>query len=379
MIKKKVVFDSSAKNYGLPMEDYSYLEGLHSGTISRKDGITNIIKNDTFDFITAGIISNDELYSDINPIKGTMYVIAAIFFIIALTLTYFNTKVFSRRVARIISAIKAIQHGHFHTRIKFSNNEDEMGQISQSLNFMCEKLSEYIEKEYVTDLKRKEAEIKQRDAELYALQSQINPHFLYNTLEAIRMKALALGENDVSKMIRILADLFRSSVKKGTVIEICEEISYCKSYLELFNIRYGNKLEIRFEIDDEILRYGIIRHILQPLIENSIIHGINLNREDNLITIKGQMAGENIIFSICDNGNGMDEDRFYKLSEELKNPSIYTEKIGLLNANHRIKMIYGDVYGLEIVSLKDMGTTVTMKILAKFKEELKDYVQGINS
>ncbi|MDT2237568.1 histidine kinase [Paenibacillus larvae] len=129
------------------------------------------------------------------------------------------------------------------------------------------------------------SELKQKDTELIAFQSQINPHFLYNTLEAIRMRALSQGARDVGDMIYILATLFRNSVKKKTIVTMEDEIQHCKIYLDLFRIRYQNRLDYDIDIPDELLQYRLIKLLIQPAIENYVVHGFLPERDDNLIRI----------------------------------------------------------------------------------------------
>ena len=186
--------------------------------------------------------------------------ISLISILVILVLTYLSTSIFSKRVRSVVNVIKQIEIGNLNIQFKEPDSFDEIGQIYGSLKLMCHRLSEYIQREYVyylekktSQLRQKDAELKQKNAELYALQSQINPHFLYNTLEIVRMKALINGDAEVGKMVWTLADLFRNSIKGGIVVKISDEVNYCKTFLELYNIRYEGRLKVIFDIDEDIM------------------------------------------------------------------------------------------------------------------------------
>lgn len=378
----EVIFDSSGNYYGKVYTYSNLIKTTKTDTLFLKNKIININRNNNYGYITVGEIPYADLYKDIYSLDFKIYTISLGCILAILILTYFSSIIFSKRIKSIISSIKSINNGNFDIKIATTYAEDEIGIISSNLYNMCQRIKTYIQKEYVYDIQRKEAELKQKEAELYALQSQINPHFLYNTLEVIRMKALSYRENEVSKMIRILSELFRTSIKEQMVVYVKDEINYCKDYLELYNIRYGNKLKIDFDIDTALLEYGIIKHLLQPIIENSLVHGINLDWDSNIINtiiIKGYQSDDDIIITITDNGKGMNEDKLQKVRNDLDNPTISSNKIGLSNVNYRIKLIYGKGYGLSMSSQENSGTVMTLKLKALSKEELQTYVQGLNS
>ena len=254
-----------------------------------------------------------------------------------------------------------------------TEDPDEIGEISVSFNKMCDDLSNYINRVYISD-------IKQKNAELTALQSQINPHFLYNTLEAIRMNAVSYGDHETGEMIYILSQLFRSSIKGDHVIKIKDEIKYSKLYLDLFRIRYSDRLSVKFDINDEILEYGIVKNLIQPVIENYIIHGYNINDENNIIHIKGFQQGNYLILTVSDNGKGIKEEKLNAIKRSIYNFDLTagSESIGLANINERIKIIYGKECGLDIEGENCRGTTVTVRILPMTIKELKDDVQIVD-
>ncbi len=329
----------------------------------------------------------DQLYKDIRTQKSAIYLVIIACVILALIATYFFTMHYSRRVSILYQTIGIIRSGNLSVRVPKSRVKDEISQISDSINEMCDMLESYIDRVYISeiqskenDIRRKDAELKQKTAQLYALQAQINPHFLYNSLESIRMRALSYGSRDVANMAYILSTLFRQSLKPDLIVSISNEIENCKLYLEMTKLRYPDKINISFEIADDALACGIIRHILQPVIENSVNHGIDINKSVNHISVSVSRRNSQLVLQVMDNGKGIEADRL-----EMIQTGLYAEhtadsaKIGIFNVNRRIKMIFGGEYGLEIESKPLAGTVTTIRIPALEMEEMKSYVQCFNS
>lgn len=384
----EIIYDSSGKYY---KEKYPYTnllnKSIQSAKIDGQDYIINTISSDNPDIIVAGIIPEKSILKKTEAISRMIYFITILSILICIALMLITSKAFSRRVKLVIDSLKEIRNGNLSTRILIKNSNDEIGEIAVSFNKMSEDLSKYIERVYVSEIEQKNAELcqknaelKQKSAELTALQAQINPHFLYNTLEAIRMKAISGGDHSVAEMIYILSNIFRRSIKGKDIITIEEEISYSELYLNLFKIRYGDNISYHFEIDHEILQYGIIKHMLQPILENYIIHGFKPKASNNQVTVKGYMKDPDIMLVIQDNGTGIDEKVLGSIKKNLENFDIPGEgSIGLANVSDRIKIIYGENYGLDIFSESEKGTTVIIRIPTLQMKELKEHVQGINS
>jgi two-component system, sensor histidine kinase YesM len=369
----EVIFDSSNRFYGAPYTDFNLL--LSPGKnkrLNRENCIVNLDTSEYPEFIVAGIIPEKEVFSSINNIKQTIYWISFLFVLASVLLSYFGTSRFSRRVKTITDAMKRLRKGDLSYRIQENDDGDEISEIATSFNQTCDDLKEYISKAYISD-------IKQKNAIITALQSQINPHFLYNTLEAIRMKAVAEGNEEVGEMIWILSTLFRNSIKEDTIIRIRDEIKNSKLYLELFKIRYEGRLSVNMEVDENLLDYSIIKHIIQPVIENYIIHGFDARREDNLVTVRCYSEDYVISIEVNDNGKGIRSEDLQIVRKDLESFDMnQRSSIGLRNVNERIKLIYGNDFGMSIASKEGAGTSVTLRIPKKTKEELSEYVQSID-
>jgi two-component system, sensor histidine kinase YesM len=379
----ELLFDSSGKGFAVDSEISMSTSITSTRTFYEKNRIVTAFKDIQYNYVVYGIITRTELMNGIYPLKLQIIAITTLSIAILILLTYMATMLLTRWVKKIINAIKKIQEGDYDIKISYPNKYDEFGQISDNLNVMSNRITEYIRYECIAEvekktaeLKSREAELKQRTAELYALQCQVNPHFLYNTLESIRMKALTNGENEVSRMIYILASLFRSSIKSELIVSIKSEIDYCKAYLELYKIRYKDKLRIDYSIDEGIYEFGILKHLLQPIIENSIVHGVDLERSDNRISVNAVKMGNDISIVIKDNGKGMSSEKLQQIKDSLGENSFAEDDFGLKNVDQRIRMVYGNGYRLGIESEEKTGTEVALVIRALTQKELMDRVQG---
>ncbi|OCT11076.1 hypothetical protein A8709_05105 [Paenibacillus pectinilyticus] len=206
-----------------------------------------------------------------------------------------------------------------------------------------------------------------------ALQAQINPHFLFNTLDTIKWMAIRLtgGNNEVSHMLSSLSDLMRLSTDSDSHLIVIEsEIEHARKYLDIIEYRYKNKIIVQWAIDEEILPYKIVQLILQPLLENAVLHGMKPKRYQGTIRIEGKSIGDDIVIEVSDDGVGMDAEKMRQLNEGFaQEHDLVGKHIGLPNVNQRIKLIFGDNYGLQVRNGAVSGTTVSIR-LPKVSDEL---------
>lgn len=351
-----VIYDSLGRYMG---QQYPHIDGLYSDGWTALDGLSKVNLNTTNSsgLIVAGIIQKSQVNKEMMVVRNWIIGITAALIVAAMSITYGIILRFSKKVKIIVKSMKRLQEGDLSTRIQL-NREDELQLIANNFNYMCERLELYINKVYIS-------EITQKNAELVALQSQINPHFLYNTLEAIRMRAISQGAKDVGQMIYILSTLFRTMIKKNMVVTLADEIEYCNLYLELFQIRHKDKLQIESRISPVAMNCSIVKLLIQPVIENYIVHGFRPERFDNLIRIEVTEADERIQIVIRDNGNGIIPSKLTELQQMLQvsmRMDAPPSSLGLCNVNERIKLYYGTEYGLAIASELGEGTTVIMNI-----------------
>ena len=288
---------------------------------------------------------------------GTLLMIVAVgdaVFFASEWLVHLYLKRVSSRLDHILDGMTRVMGGDLTARLAVAKNGDELDVIALHFNEMCEKLDLHIQKSYL-------AEIEQKNAEMAALQSQINPHFLYNTLEAIRMKAICNGDQEVGKMLYSMAVTFRSQLKEADVITLAQELHYSKKYMELFEYRYPKQFQFRVDCPLEYMQVPIIKFVLQPIIENYFIHGIRMRDSDNFIRIMVEKREEDFAIVVEDNGRGMTGEDIEAKNRQLReNKMDKSKSIGIANVNRRIKAVYGSRYGLEIEQVKTGGLRIIL-------------------
>lgn len=306
----------------------------------------------TTQLMVTAIIPKDEL-APLLTYRLTIFLLILALTTVAIGLPYLSLRGYSKRIDEMLNKMKEVQEGNLDARIKTSSGVDDLNIISITFNETLDELNEYINKVYFSRLKQKEAE-------LANLQAQINPHFLYNTLEAIRMKSLAEGGKTSAKMIVQLAQLFRYSLKSGELVTVDNELNHAKQYMELYKIRFQNHLTSNYMVDEKLLNFYIPPFILQPLIENFLIHGFKRDSEKNEISIRVQEKNHKILIEIEDNGLGIDPERLEELKQRLQLMEGPSDSIGLENVHQRIRLKYGEPYGINLESTPSISTIVTV-------------------
>lgn len=312
--------------------------------------------SDLNDWQTVGIIPYAALTKDSIPISRFIWI--SVFTMIALA--FMLSIKFSKKIANPINNLKntmlLVETGDLGHRAEILS-QDELGQLADSFNHMVEKL------DYQMNLEI-ENQKALRKSELRALQAQINPHFLYNTLDSISWLARANEVRLVEKTIDALANFFRIGISRGKdVISVGDEIKHVESYLMIQRMNYVHELEYEISVPDQLHRYSTIKLILQPIVENAIYHGIKQREGIGFIQIIGTETEEALEFSVTDNGVGMQPERVAVLNRALERQGAEEiDAYGILNVQERIKLFFGEQYGLHITSEPDRGTTVQIRI-----------------
>jgi two-component system sensor histidine kinase YesM len=260
----------------------------------------------------------------------------------------------TKPLKELANSMKEVQEGHFeHAEIGIFD-KNEIGMLSNTFNIMTRKIKELME-ENVLEQKLK------RKSELKALQSQINPHFLYNTLDSIIWMSEGGKNQEVVIMTSSLAKLLRQSISnEDEIVSINNEIGYTRSYLTIQQMRYKDKLEFEINIEENVLKESIVKLVIQPLVENSIYHGIKYKEGKGLIRITGYKEKKEIIICIEDNGKGMDEETLQHIFDKKQNSN--SSGVGVNNVNDRLKLYYGSSYGLKYQSKIEVGTVVEVRL-----------------
>ncbi|MGG4488061.1 sensor histidine kinase [Metabacillus idriensis] len=331
--------------------------------INGEDYIVSTLADDQLELMFVSYLPKSEL-QQLSIVLWTMILFTVMLVFIAISATYFIMRSYSKRIYAIEHSMKQVQEGNLDVRVPVSAHKDELSTITVTFNQMLERLKEYINQVYISEIKQKEAEVK-------ALQSNINPHFLYNSLETIRMKALSEGSRTTSDMIVYLGKLFRYSLEHKQIVTVEDEVNHIRQYLNMFQIRYANRLKVEFVIPEDCYELPMMRFTLQPLVENYMIHGFKKQHDNNLLKVVVKKTKDKITITIIDNGEGIEKERLKEVLLNLKKETM-GESIGLHNVHQRIQMKYGKQFGLHIESILKQGTCVilTLPILKGGNEDV---------
>ncbi|PQD87971.1 sensor histidine kinase, partial [Enterococcus faecium] len=244
---------------------------------------------------------------------------------ILLIFLYKTFKRYSQQVSIVMQAMDQTAAGNLETRIDITNTEYELKELSIGINEMLDSINQFVEDIY-------KLEIKQQDAHMRALQAQINPHFLYNTLEYIRMYAISEGSEELADVVYAFSALLRNNTNQEKTITLKEELDFCEKYVYLYQMRYPNRVAYHFMIDPNLEKIEVPKFVIQPLVENYFKHGIDFTRFDNALSVKVLQEGKRVRIIIKDNGKGMTEKRLKQIEEKLSHPKVELHgSIGLQN------------------------------------------------
>ncbi len=306
-------------------------------------------------------ISYKEMLSQSNYMILYNILILLIGIAIAVLLSLLISRSMSKPLIILKNATMKVAEGDFKTRIEFDTN-DEFQILIHSFNDMVKRIHDLIEQVYEAQIKENTLTVKQKEAELYALQAQINPHFLFNTLGAVSASIKLKEMDDAIEMINALAKLFRINIsKEELLIPVIEEIEHVRAYLRIQKLRLENKFEYDMKIDPGIFKFKTIKLILQPVVENSIIHGIKMKEEKVSIWLKGEIKRERVVFTVQDNGRGMGKEQLEALKEKIFHDD-NSKAVGLKNIYSRLNAYFSTNFEFTILSSEHEGTTVVIGI-----------------
>ncbi len=298
-----------------------------------------------------------------NEVRVISLIIVILSIVVSLLFSILLSIKLTNPLKRLSSSMNQVKNRNFDVYLPISSN-DEIGTLTQDFNGMVEKINHLIFKEYETDLRRKGAELK-------ALESQINPHFLYNTLETINSIAYLKDVPEITTISRCLSELFRYSIDSTKKrVTLADELYHTSNYIEIQKIRRPGQFKVQMEIPESLLDYKVVKFIFQPFIENSITHGLKQMKSGGLIIISAELLeNQTLIIRVKDNGAGIPPEKLATIEEFLNqdsdDPSSESNSfIGLGNVHFRIRHSFGENYGLTIESDRKTGTIVTIKLPA---------------
>lgn len=285
---------------------------------------------------------------------GVMAGVTILICIFAAVLAYFITSgMVSGRIERLTCLVQEVQEGSMDMQVG-SDDRDEIGMLYRGFGSMMKRIRTLINEVYLSKITQKEAELK-------ALQAQINPHFLYNTLSLINWKALAAGEEDISRMTLAMSTFYRTALNRGrNVLQVEAELSNTRAYLEIQSMLHDGDFDYEIEVQPEILQCESLNLILQPLVENAIHHGIEEKTDGRgKISVRGWKEDNCVWFMVEDNGVGMEQ----KVADKIL--TMESKGYGVRNVDERIRLCYGEKYAMKVESVVGKGTKMTIHFPAK--------------
>ena len=339
---------------GLKSEDTAALAALKDGTYVEDTVIYAVTSVEDSSWRVVGVSFVDELVNrSVREMIGISAGLAGLVLAAALLTSWILSRMLSRPLWGLASAMERFERDADHFSYRPVGGTREVRELSQSFGHMVLRIQQLMSTV-------RQEEINLRKTELKALQAQINPHFLYNTLDSIAWMCERGRNADAVNMVHALARLFRISISRGhELIPIAKEIEHAESYLQIQKYRYKNQFTYEFDVDPGCLDYYCNKITLQPIIENSINHGLDLLVEEGRIQVEVLQDGEDILFRVRDNGVGMSQEQVDAILEQ--DPEDRTG-IGIRNVNDRLRIYFGAPYGLNITSELDVGTCVEIRM-----------------
>lgn len=340
---------------GLITENVDDIMACEENYFNTGDKIYTISKSDKTGWTVVGAANTSELLKNNKQAQMMYLLVAAVLLLGVILISSIIAREITRPIRQLRDSMSMVEEGQFDKANVAVTAKNEIGSLSKSFNVMTERIHTLMEQN-VYEQKQK------RKSEMKALQAQINPHFLYNTLDSIIWMSEAGQNEEVVLMTSALARLLRQSISNDKEqVTIAEEIEYVRSYLTIQKMRYKDKLEYSIEVSPEINHILIIKFALQPLVENAIYHGLKYKETKGNLNIRGYERGDKAYITIADDGVGMDEEVLEHIFDESKKEH-KSNGVGVPNVQKRLQLHYGQEYGISYISRKGVGTVATVTV-----------------
>lgn len=309
------------------------------------------------------IFTVDSIVKEANKIILVAVTVIISALLMAILLIYQLSRLITGRMLRLSKHITKVASGNLDATLVI-DGKDEIGQLARQFNHMVRNISELVVEVQESNQQKSELELRQNEIKFKMMASQINPHFLFNALETIRMKAHLKGETEIAQVVRLLGKMMRKNLEIGNgKIELQSEMETVRCYLIIQNFRYDDRLTFELNVDPDANFLRIPPLIIQPLVENSVIHGLENRIQGGIVRVDVQLEEDWVTVKVTDNGEGMSEDSIIELYKALENREDEgNHRIGLRNVHSRLQLTYGPDFGLTIISKIGLGTQVSFVI-----------------
>jgi len=356
------IYDTNTSNIATKAADFfeaipeNTANNMVSISIDGETILASSMKSASNDWRIVSLIPRSELFSNISHMQKRHTIMLACIMALSILLIFWVSRQIVTPIKRLCKIMKLAEAGDFNTHIQVTQS-DEVGMLSISYNSLLEKINELIQEVYLQ-------QIASNKLELQMLQSQINPHFLYNTLESISMMATINDDDTTSDMATNLGSILRYSISNiNQLVTLGDEISQLRKYIALQECRFGSQYHITIDIEPNYYSIIMPKLILQPIVENAIYHGMSTIRSNGKIVITAEKPDANtLLLIVSDNGIGMTEQKLQDLNDYIQEKNNLFKSIGMRNVNRRIQLFCGSEYGLKVESTLNTGTTVYVRI-----------------
>lgn len=361
-----VHYDSSVNEWtGKEFPSSSFISYMDSGDEGSKsimiDGVTYLatyLKMINYPWTIVSLTPLSELTGTIDEINRMLVIFLIVYLVCCISVVFYITVNYTQPIAHLVRLMRRIEVENLHYLLPWSSRKDEVGWLYRGVSSMVQRIEGLIQEAGRSERNKKALEFQ-------VLSHQINPHFLYNTLESIRWKAENHGRSDISEMVSALGNLLRLSLNQGKEITtLRRELEQVKAYVLIEQARMGQPVRILYSCDEEVLDLPFIRLLLQPLVENAIQHSVRSDFDKGKIMITAKKETDDIVIVLADNGKGIPEAVLKQLEQE-EEPSetfSYTRRgVGLRNVNDRLKLYFGEGYKLDIDTSAERGTKITIR------------------
>ena len=349
----EIVTSAEYSDLGKTFAEITYHNVPDDNGYSERDGVLSFFNRGSFSDCGLYLeVPKKEVLSGLSQIRLFLIGIFGTFFVVAVVLALWLSRVVCEPLRSMTGTVEKVGEGDLSLRTEVVT-ADEIGTLGKEFNHMLD---------YIEDLIAKviEEEQQKKDAELEALQYQITPHFMYNTLNSIKFAAFLKGEKELAGLIGDFVELLQASInKKGSFLSVADEIHILKNYIHLQDFRYQGSFQVEYDISEEAYSCYIPRLILQPLVENALLHGIDIKRQKGKIRICGKIEEERLILVVADNGRGMTEEQIRNLFNSHAKKTNGLSAVGVPNVKERLELYYGEKGGMKYDSSSG-GTTVTV-------------------
>lgn len=357
-----IIYDTNTENIGksvfeeVQSIDWKLFQTPLTLEVEKKNYLASSVISNVSDWYMVSLIPEEELFKELRATQMINLFLTCTISFITLILIFFITRQIVKPIEELVKLMKIVEEGEFNIKIEVKSR-DEIGALSHSFNSMISKINNLIQEVYLE-------QIHQKELELQMLQAQINPHFLYNTLESISMMAIIHDDRTTSQMVTNLGSILRYSISNyNEEVTLKEEIAHLNQYIYLQKVRFEEAYKIEINIDDALNEVKILKMILQPIVENAIYHGMrNLRTGGKIIVSAYQASKEEITFEITDNGTGICKEEIEQLNDYIQGKNDCFRSIGLKNVNKRIKLKYGEDCGVVVRHHSQVGTIVSVSI-----------------